>query len=59
MKTAARLKQIPQPEIRFLKENKQVAICPYCNAWIQLRAKKKDTTASGFEWVKHYDREHA
>lgn len=58
-KTATRLKKIPQPEIVFLKGNKQAAICPHDNVWIPLREKKKDGTASGFEWVRHYDREHA
>ncbi len=60
MKTDARLKKLPHPEVIFLKTggNKQVAICPKCNAWVQLRAKKKDGTASGFEYANHYERLH-
>jgi len=39
-------------------KTKSCAVCPECNAWVGLRAKKKDKTYSLIEYKKHYIREH-
>ena len=50
---------IPAPkEILNLTPKKSVAICPDCNVWVALRAKKKDKTYSLFEYKRHYTEQH-
>lgn len=58
MKTEVRLKRIPPPAQFITLKSKEAAVCPTCNVWVTLRARKRNGTFSGIEYATHYEREH-